>query len=316
MTINSAFSVNGVVPTGAVAVEPGSQVTLQVLNVAGLNTIEWSIVGNDNHVRVNPTITPSGSPAGATATFFMPADIGDDLGQAYRIQCVGRSGGRAARAIAGSTTTPITSSTTYAIVGVTNISNIVPFAYGEELDRDLVYGWTETINKALANVSTEGPVGPEGPEGPAGTGFSDPLAPYGNLDAIPDIYPRVQALMSVPFMDWTNRLVPMTADYRYRMTAEIWAENAEGACILWREVQLIATSYSTGVNAGETIIVAAWDTATPIATGAGADIVLTWQGVEAFGHPNVEFRLDNNGSSTLDVQLCVTAISLNKIVPP
>lgn len=152
MTISSAFSVNGALPTSAVAVAPGSLVTLRVLNTAGLNSIEWSVVGNDKRVRVNPVITPSGSPAGAVATFTMPADIGDELGQAYRIQCVGKSGGQRSRL--SSITARTTYVTTFAIVGVLNRSGIVPLAYGEELDRDLTYGWTETINLSLSNVAT------------------------------------------------------------------------------------------------------------------------------------------------------------------
>lgn len=140
--VNSAFTVNGATPTDAVAVAAGSTVTLRVLNTTGINGVIWSVAGNDNSARVNPVITATGN-VGATASFVMPADIGDGLGQSYRIQCHASDGG-----------SPANVSTTLAVVGVVNQSAVVPVAAGEELDRDLTYGWTMPFNRALAGPET------------------------------------------------------------------------------------------------------------------------------------------------------------------
>src|SRR6476659_9823622 len=134
--VNSAFTVNGSLPTDAVAVAPGSVVTLAVQSLTGINGIVWSVVGNDKSTRVNPTITPAGSPNGATATFNMPADAGDGLGQAYAIQCTASDGG-----------SPANTSTTVEIIGLANMQGVVPFTAGEDLARDPVYGWTQSANK-------------------------------------------------------------------------------------------------------------------------------------------------------------------------
>lgn len=138
--VNSQFTVNGSLPTDAVAVAAGSTVTLQILNTTGINGVVWSVAGNDNSARVNPVIAATGN-VGATATFVMPADVGDGLGQSYRIQCRASDDGS-------------NTSTTSAIVGVVNRSAVVPIAAGEELDRNLTYGWTMPFNSALAGPAT------------------------------------------------------------------------------------------------------------------------------------------------------------------
>jgi len=142
MNVNSAFTVNGSVPTDAVAVAAGSTVTLAISNTSGINGIVWSVVGNDNRVRVNPAITAAGSPPGATASFVMPADAGDGLGQSYRINCTVSDGG-----------SPANTSSTTVVVGVANGSGIVPFAAGEDFDRHPTYGWTESLNRVLGSAA-------------------------------------------------------------------------------------------------------------------------------------------------------------------
>lgn len=139
--VNSAFTVNGSLPTDAVAVGPGSVVTLAVQSLTGINGIVWSVVGNDKATRVNPTITPAGSPPGATATFNMPGDAGDGLGQGYAIQCVASDGA-----------SPANTSTTVEIVGIANMAGFVPFTAGEDLARDSTYGWGLSVNRLLAGA--------------------------------------------------------------------------------------------------------------------------------------------------------------------
>lgn len=137
--VNSAFTVNGSLPTDAVAVPPGSVVTLAVQSLTGINGIVWTVVGNDKSTRVNPTITPAGSPNGATATFAMPADVGDGLGQGYAIECTVSDGA-----------SPANTSTTVEIIGAANMVGLVPFTAGEDLARDSTYGWTQPANRLLA----------------------------------------------------------------------------------------------------------------------------------------------------------------------
>lgn len=148
MTISSEFTVNGTVPTDAVAVAAGSTVLLALVSLSGANGIEWSVVGNDHPDRTNPSVAASGSPQGATASFVMPADTGDGLGQSYRIQCVVRDGARS----------PSTS-TTVRVVGIVNAVDLVPFAVGEDFDRDAIYGWTPTLNRVLSATGSPGTAG-------------------------------------------------------------------------------------------------------------------------------------------------------------
>jgi len=141
--VNADFTVNGASPTDAIAVAAGSTVTLAIKSLTGIGGVVWSVVGNDNPVRVNPTITQAGSPNGATASFVMPADIGDGLGQSYRIQCFASDGGK-----------PPSTSSVVKLVGVSNSYGIVPFAAGEDFDRDVTYGWTKPLNRLLSKVPT------------------------------------------------------------------------------------------------------------------------------------------------------------------
>ena len=141
MTISSAFTINGALPTDAVAVAAGSTVSLALLSTTGAAGIQWSIVGNDRRVRVSPTVVSAGSPFGAIASFVMPTDAGDGLGQAYRLRCTISDG-----------KSPPQTVTSEAIIGVANPMGVVPLTQGEELARHAVYGWTETINLALATA--------------------------------------------------------------------------------------------------------------------------------------------------------------------
>lgn len=149
MTISSEFTINGELPTDAIAVDAGSEVTLALVSVAGANGIEWSIAGNDHSSRINPSIALSGSPQGATASFVMPADVGDGLGQSYRVKCEVSDGKR-----------PASTSTTIRIVGISNTNGVVPFAAGEDFDRNAIYGWTMLMNLALSNGGLMAGLGP------------------------------------------------------------------------------------------------------------------------------------------------------------
>lgn len=141
MAIDATFTVNGVAVSAAVAVAASSTVTLAVTNTSGINLVVWSVEGNDRAGHVNPTIASSGTPQGSSASFTMPADAGDGLGQSYLVQAVATDGGGV-------------SSTFRAVIGVVNNAGVVPIAAGEESERSASHGWIEVVNAAASLLST------------------------------------------------------------------------------------------------------------------------------------------------------------------
>lgn len=142
MAASAAFSVNSSTPTGAVAVAASSTVNLALLSTSGVDSVAWSIVGNHSSGAVDPTITPAGSPVGATASFPMPAGAG----QAYLVRCV-VNGGVDANGDADAALTK------RHIVGVNDAFARVPLATGENLERSATHGWTEHLNDLATNFS-------------------------------------------------------------------------------------------------------------------------------------------------------------------
>lgn len=137
-TVSAAFTVNGGSPTGGVALAAGSTVNLALTTPTNINSVVWSIVGNDKSTRVNPIITPAGSsPPGSTASFVMPADV-DGLGQAYLLQCAVSDGA-----------SPASTAIASAVIGVAGPNGLVPSCYGEELERSAPYGWTPLLNSLV-----------------------------------------------------------------------------------------------------------------------------------------------------------------------
>jgi hypothetical protein len=130
------FTINATAVPPALAVSASTTVTLALVSTTGVRLVEWSIVGNHSSAQVNPTITPAGSPLGATATFAMPSGAG----QAYLIQCVVNGGndenGRA-----------VSTLTKRALVGVNTTAGDLPFAVGETDERSLTHGYTEALNR-------------------------------------------------------------------------------------------------------------------------------------------------------------------------
>lgn len=129
------FTVNGSSVPPELAVSASSTVTLALLSTTGVNTVTWSIIGNHAESAVNPTITPAGTPSGATATFPMPSGAG----QAYIVQCQINGGVDAEGVIQSSYTKT-------ALVGVVSAGGAVPFAFGESFERSATHGYTEALN--------------------------------------------------------------------------------------------------------------------------------------------------------------------------
>lgn len=145
------FTVNASACPPEKAVAYGATVTLALLSTA-FNTAAWSIVGSDRPSTPTPTITPGGSPLGATATFTMVADPGTGLGAALLVQCV-INGGRDAAGQVDSTLTK------RAIVGVNNSGGNVPFVVGETSERNATHGYTALLNQALVATGSPGSAG-------------------------------------------------------------------------------------------------------------------------------------------------------------
>lgn len=129
---SAAFTVNGSAVPPEVAVSALSTVTLALVSVTGVRTIEWSIVGNHAAAAVNPTITPS---TGNPATFTMPSGGA----QAYLVQCKINGG-------VDETGQAVTDYIKRALVGVLNSDLRVPFAVGETTERSATHGTTEALN--------------------------------------------------------------------------------------------------------------------------------------------------------------------------
>jgi hypothetical protein len=141
MPLSAEFSVEGDDSVIAHEVAYAQTVDLELLSADGARSIAWSIAGTSHSSMASPTITPAGSPTGATASFAMPADPADGEGRSVVVKCL-LTDNSGATAVA------------YRVVGVPNNSSIVPVAVGEENYRSATHGWTETFNAALASANT------------------------------------------------------------------------------------------------------------------------------------------------------------------
>lgn len=138
---SAQFTVNGSAAIPAVAVAASSLVTLALVSTDGVGGVEWSVIGNHSDSAVNPTLTPAGSPPGATATFTMPAGAG----QGYLIRCT-VNGGKDENG-------PNASLVYEAIVGVVNGSGVIPFVHLETTQRHPTHGYTMLMNAVLTGAA-------------------------------------------------------------------------------------------------------------------------------------------------------------------
>lgn len=145
MAIDATFTVNGSAVTGAVAVAASSTVTLAIASTSGINLVSWSVVGTDRAAHAATTITSTGTPQGASASFSMPADAADGLGQSYLVQAIATDGG-----------SPAQTSTFRAVIGVVNANGFIPIAAGEQEERSATHGWIELLNTAAGSTVLAG----------------------------------------------------------------------------------------------------------------------------------------------------------------
>jgi|GEM_PF-3424475 len=142
---SAEFTINGTTPTAPVAVAAGATVALAVADTNGVHSVQWSVIGTHHHSATLPVITLSGYPAGITAS----AAMADEIDQAFRIKCLVNGGKNAL----GEDDAAF--SVTH-IVGVLNVQGLMPFASGEELERQATHGTTELLNEMLRRAGTGG----------------------------------------------------------------------------------------------------------------------------------------------------------------
>jgi hypothetical protein len=150
--ISSAFTVNGNANPAAHIVAYGSTVNLALLSTSGANSIVWDIMSCSMPGDSLPAITRAGSPPGATASFAIPADTGDDNGRSYIVRCT------VSTELANSSGARQTS-VSYGVVGAANVRGILPVCPDERGYRHATHGWAPEINEALKNTATAGPAG-------------------------------------------------------------------------------------------------------------------------------------------------------------
>lgn len=129
------FLVNSVANPARHTTTYGASVSLALASTTGVLSVSWSVASKSHSSLASPTITPAGSPLGATATFTFPSSITDGEGRSLRIQC--------------SVTTAAGNYTTYGVVGVEAASGFLPFCPDETTEREASRGWTDEANDAL-----------------------------------------------------------------------------------------------------------------------------------------------------------------------
>jgi hypothetical protein len=138
MAISAAFTVEGTtVPQAsgdAVEVDFGDTVNLALLSTSGITSVQWSVFGTSSNLSSSPTLTLSGTPVGASASFVADSDQGDGNGVSYGLCCVVSDGKNTA--------------TSYGAVGVPAVYGEVPPISGEGLARSATQGWTKYFSDA------------------------------------------------------------------------------------------------------------------------------------------------------------------------
>jgi hypothetical protein len=143
------FTING--SATPVSVTGGAGVTLALVSIVGVGVIEWTFLGRSLSTQSVPTITLSGSPRGATASFTMPLADAEGggytsaLGVSFVVQCRINSG-------RDSNGTVVPGYTKTGIVGVKNVLGLLPFSLFETFERNAITGIADDLNSALSQI--------------------------------------------------------------------------------------------------------------------------------------------------------------------
>jgi hypothetical protein len=152
LTISAAFTVNGNANPATHTTTYGATVTLALTSIVGASSIQWSVVGTSDSSVSSPTITPAGSPSGATATFVFPSDPSDGRGRTVLVKCLVSDGTVNTGALRDEDQGTHWA-VQYAVISVPGTGGFAPIAAGEGLDRSLTHGWITALNQALAGTS-------------------------------------------------------------------------------------------------------------------------------------------------------------------
>jgi len=146
---SAAFTINGgATPQSAAA---SSTVNLALTSITGARLIEWSIIGWSDSAKSKPTITPAGSPSGATASFSIGTESLTGLGLSWVVQCRINGGvDDAGQVVAAYTQT--------GIVGILNGNGYLPFSVGERYERNATHGIADNLNRELLLAANGGVV--------------------------------------------------------------------------------------------------------------------------------------------------------------
>jgi hypothetical protein len=142
---SAAFTING--GSSPQSVAASSTVSLALTSVTGVRLIEWSIIGWSDSTQSAPTITPAGTPSGATATFPIGTESSAGLGFSVVVQCRINGGVDDAGQV-------VSSYTQTGIVGILNANGFLPFAVGEKFERNATHGIADDLN---AEIGSGGP---------------------------------------------------------------------------------------------------------------------------------------------------------------
>jgi hypothetical protein len=143
MAASARFATNGV--EGPANLSAGQAVTLKLLSTSGVRSIAWSFIGSSDSTKAAPTITTSGIPTGATASFSLNAGP-LPKGIAWIVQCVVNGGiddNLVQRAEYSST----------GIIGVELPVGVLPFAANETFERNSTFGIVDDLNSTIANIT-------------------------------------------------------------------------------------------------------------------------------------------------------------------
>jgi hypothetical protein len=135
LVLSADFSVEGSSAQEIHSVSYGQTVDLALLSLA-FHTVDWRISSTSHEDDVAPTITYSGAPNGATASFPMVADPGDGEGRSVIVQCT-------------VTDQRGTTATATRKVSVANDRGYYPLCVDETLEASATHGWVPQFNSLL-----------------------------------------------------------------------------------------------------------------------------------------------------------------------
>lgn len=264
---SASFTING----GATpqTTTPGATVTLALVSTTGVGVVEWFISGGSDKNKTKPAIVLGGSPLGATATFIMNTPV--TAGLSWIVLCRINAG------VASDGKTAVAAYTSTGLVSVPNSQSIMPFAFGETLERDPLYGMATDLNIAIQTASGGG-------GSPTGSAGGDLGGTYPNPTVPPTYSGTAQTTSATTTVLQT---IALSADTVYRIYANVVARDTGGNFAEWDTStrwgrasggagQIGGDNGPSPSNAGPiTSLAAIWVTVTPSGNNVVLSVVTT-----------------------------------------